>query len=291
MRTSVIVLLALAVCGSAHCGGEPDTRAAFGVPSVTLSRAEAPIGGPLEITYRFAVAADAPALTSDYLVFVHFLDSSDEQIWTDDHQPPVPVRQWKPGQTIEYTRTLFVPKFPYTGTVRVRLGLYDPGSGDRLLLSAADAGLRAYDVASFTMTAAAESHFVVFRDGWHEAEAAADGGLEWQWSMREGTITFRNPGRDAELYLQVDQAVGALPEPQQVEVRLGGTVADRFMLPPGARELRRIPLPASLLGSTDTVEMTIAVDKTFVPAEVPALRSADSRELGIRVFRAYVEPK
>jgi hypothetical protein len=37
--------------------------------------------------------------------------------------------------------------------------------------------------------------------------------------------------------------------------------------------------------------MTIAVDHTFVPAEVPALRSADSRELGIRVFRAYVEPK
>jgi hypothetical protein len=28
-----------------------------------------------------------------------------------------------------------------------------------------------------------------------------------------------------------------------------------------------------------------------VPADVPALRSSDARELGIRVFRAYVEPK
>jgi hypothetical protein len=33
------------------------------------------------------------------------------------------------------------------------------------------------------------------------------------------------------------------------------------------------------------------VDQTFVPADVPSLRSSDSRELGIRVFRAYVEPK
>jgi hypothetical protein len=36
--------------------------------------------------------------------------------------------------------------------------------------------------------------------------------------------------------------------------------------------------------------MTVAVDKTFVPASVPALGSTDSRELGIRVFRAFVQP-
>jgi hypothetical protein len=55
--------------------------------------------------------------------------------------------------------------------------------------------------------------------------------------------------------------------------------------------LRRIALPASVLGDADTVELTIAVDRTFVPADIPALRSSDSRELGIRVFRAYVVPK
>jgi hypothetical protein len=37
-------------------------------------------------------------------------------------------------------------------------------------------------------------------------------------------------------------------------------------------------------------EMTVTVDKTFVPASVPALASTDSRELGIRVFRAFVQP-
>jgi hypothetical protein len=39
------------------------------------------------------------------------------------------------------------------------------------------------------------------------------------------------------------------------------------------------------------VEVTVAVDKTFVPASITQLKSTDSRELGIRVFRAYVQAK
>ena len=70
---------------------------------------------------------------------------------------------------------------------------------------------------------------------------------------------------------------------------MGETVVDRFTLAPGARELRRIRLPAAELGAGETVELSVVVDRTFVPAAMPALRSADSRELGIRVFRAYVD--
>ena len=39
------------------------------------------------------------------------------------------------------------------------------------------------------------------------------------------------------------------------------------------------------------VELHISVDKTFVPALIPAANSKDPRELGIRVFHAFVEPK
>ena len=39
------------------------------------------------------------------------------------------------------------------------------------------------------------------------------------------------------------------------------------------------------------VELRIAVDKTFVPALIPTANSKDPRELGIRVFHAFVEPK
>ena len=273
------------------CSQQVDRTTPVATPTVTLSRSDAAVGSPVDITYRFAVAPDAPPMAEDYLVFAHFMDANREQMWTDDHEPPTPTRQWKPGQTVEYTRTIFIPKFPYVGPADIEVGLYSSGSGERVPLQGQDTGMRAYRVASFNMRLQAENLFVVFKDGWHDTEVSEDGGLEWQWSSRVGTISFRNPRRDALLILQVDQAVPALPDPQQVSVRIGPTVLDTFALPPGARELRRIDLPAGVLGTADNVEMAIEVDKTFVPAEVPALRSSDARELGIRVFRAYVEPK
>jgi hypothetical protein len=38
-------------------------------------------------------------------------------------------------------------------------------------------------------------------------------------------------------------------------------------------------------------ELRIAVDKTFVPALQPNPTNKDPRELGVRVFHAFVEPK
>jgi hypothetical protein len=276
---------------AAGCARPEENAKPVATPAVTLSRSDAAVGTPVDITYRFRIAPDAPPFVEDYIVFVHFVDADGEQMWTDDHEPPTPTRQWKPGSTIEYGRTIFIPKFPYVGAATVNVGLYSRSSGDRLPLAGEDAGMRAYRVGRFNMTVQSNNVFVIFKDGWHETEVGDDGGLEWQWSKKEGTIAFRNPKRDSVLLLQVDQAVNALADPQRVEVRLGPNVVDSFALPVGIRELRRIQLPVALLGAADTIEITIAVDRTFVPAEVPALRSSDSRELGVRVFRAYVEPK
>jgi len=91
--------------------------------------------------------------------------------------------------------------------------------------------------------------------------------------------------------LVADMPVAAFAEPQQVEVRLGAAVVDLFGLKAGQQELRRIPLTAGQLGDGETVEMTIVPGRTFVPAAVPALKSGDGRELGVRVFRVYVQPK
>ena len=105
-------------------------------------------------------------------------------------------------------------------------------------------------------------------------------------------MSFRNPKRDARLYLQVDQpAAAAFAQPQHVDVHIGPASVDSFTLTPGHTELRRIDLDTAQLGTADTVEAMISVDKTFIPASVPAMRSNDARELGIRVFRAFVQPK
>jgi hypothetical protein len=293
MRRNVLCLypvLAFAAATAACSGGDDQLNApAVATPSLTISTSSAAIGGPIDMTYRFAVADDAPAFTEDYWVFVHFLDTDGELMWTDDHQPPTPMRKWKPGSTLEYSRTTFIPKFPYVGETRVEIGIFSPTSGARLPLVGETAGQRSYRVAAFDMRLQSDNLFVVFRDGWHETEVASAGsGIEWQWSKKEAALSFRNPKRDVQVYLQMDQPVAAFAEPQRVEVRAGPVVVDRFSLAYGGMEVRRIQIPAGHLGTAETVELTVSVDRTFVPALVPAAKSNDSRELGIRVFRAFV---
>jgi len=285
-------LLALALAGlAAGCSKPVDDARGVATPSVTLSRQDAAVGSPIDVTYRFVVAADAPAFAEDYTVFVHVLDRDREQMWGDDHQPPTPTTQWKPGSTIEYTRTMFVPKFPYVGEAWMEVGLYSTKSGERLPLAGENTGARSIRVASFNMQLQANALFIVFRDGWHDAEAAGEAGLEWQWSKKQGILSFRNPKQDALFMIELDQPARAFAEPQKVEIKVGPSVVDSFDLPPGRRELRRIPLSAAQFGTGETVDMAVVVDKTFVPASIPQLKSLDPRELGVRVFRAFVEPK
>lgn len=291
MRHTRLLLLLVLAGAIVSCARKKDDAPPVATPSLKLSRSEAAVGSPIDMTYRFAVAPGAPAFTDNYTVFVHVLDNDREQLWGDDHLPPTPTRDWKPGSTIEYTRTMFVPKFPYVGEAQVEIGLYSPKTGERVALAGETTGDRAVRVASFAIRLASDANFVVFKSGWYDAEATEGTGNGWQWSKKLGTVSFRNPKRDTLLMVQLDQPVMAFPEPQQVEIRTGQAVVDSFPLPAGHPELRRISLTPQQLGDGETVELSIGVDKTFVPASVPQLKSLDSRELGIRVFHVFVEPK
>jgi len=291
MRRSTLTLSLVFVISTLAlgCQRKADTAPPIVTPSITLERSDASVGSPVEMTYRFAVAPNA-TFAEDYWVFVHFLDTDRELMWTDDHQPPVPTRQWKPGSTVEYARTMFIPKFPYVGEVRIEVGLYSPKTGDRVPMTGENQGQRSYRVANLNLRMQTDNLFVVFKDGWQEAETSGEGvGLEWQWSKRAGVLAFRNPMRDVVFYLQVDQPAPEIGT-QHVNVRLGDTVIDSFDLQPGQRQLRKIPITKDKFGSGETGEITIEPAKTFVPATIPEMKSSDSRELGVRVFRAFLQP-
>ena len=48
-------------------------------------------------------------------------------------------------------------------------------------------------------------------------------------------------------------------------------------------------LPSAQMGREDMAELQIVVDPTFVPAFASAWASDDTRELGVRVFHAFVD--
>lgn len=287
--TSVTVAMVVAlVIATAACGVDIDTAPAVATPQVELSETEVMVGGPIQMTYTFTVAASAPPFPDDCAVFVHFSDADGELLWGADHQPPTPTQQWKPGDVIEYTRTVFVPRIPYVGETRVEIGIVSP-AGERLPLSAPVAGRRVYAVASLNLDLQPDALFVVFREGWHLEERSDDGLREWHWSEDEATLAFRNPRQDVLWYLELERAEG-FPEPQQVELRIDDAVIDAFSLLPSGADLRMIPLTADQLGSGETVEVRLSVDRTFVPALIAGSGNGDSRELGVKVFRAFVEP-
>ena len=72
---------------------------------------------------------------------------------------------------------------------------------------------------------------------------------------------------------------------------LNGTPVDTFTIVPKQEHVQRTRLTAAQLGTAEMAEVRIEVDKTYVPALLPAANSRDSRELGIRVFHAFVEPQ
>jgi hypothetical protein len=289
MRTRLLLVVACAAVASA-CGGPSDSAVPLATPTVSVNHARVPLGSPVEVTYRFQVASGA-SFEKDYRVLVHFLDADDELMWTDDHLPPQPTRTWKPGQTIEYTRTVFVPLYPYIGEATIAVGLYAPGTNERAPLAGDTIGQRAYRVARIRLNPQTDNIFLAYLDGWHGPETAADNqSVEWQWTRKEGVLRFRNPKRNALFYLHYDGQPSAFATPQTVTVSIGTEIIDTFQVSSPDEAIRKIAIKSAQFGPDEVVMLRVAVDKTFVPALVTP-GSRDSRELGLRVFHAFVEPQ
>ena len=213
---------------AAACSRSEPAAPPVATPTVTVNKPRAAIGSPLRITYKFDVAPGA-RLERDYLVFLHVIDPDGETLWQDDHHPAVPTSQWKPGQTVEYTRTIFVPNYPYIGDTTLRVGLYDPQSGERAVLDAPDAGQREYTVGTLNLLPQADNIFLIYKDGWHPAEVDSTNPLvEWQWTEKAATLSFRNPKKDATFYIESDARTDLFSPPQQVTLSVGGQPIGTF---------------------------------------------------------------
>ena len=224
LRTAFLVCCVASLLGALGCG-LTDTAPPVATPAVGLNRTRVPLGGPLGMTYRFTVPQDAPAFSDDYRVFVHFLDADGSLMFEDDHDPPEPTTSWRLGQEIAYERRFIVPVYPYIGEATIAVGLYSEVEGDRLQLAGDHLGGRAYRVATMEMAPQSESGFLMFEDGWHAAEAVPEEpSREWQWTTGRATISFRNPGTDSTLYLEVGGRPALFDTPQMLTLAIDDTV-------------------------------------------------------------------
>src|SRR5580765_4260646 len=236
------------------------------VATVTFnaSKTRVALGSPIVFNYQFVVAPDA-SFSGDYKVFVHVMDPDGKTMWSDDHDPPVPTSQWKPGQTIgPYSRTRFAPAFPFLGEATVRVGLYK--GTDRLPLSGIDPAdrtstKREYKVGTFELVPSSENVFLQYRSGWHQDEYSADDpSLDWRWTQKLASLSFKNPKKDVTLYLDFDARPDIFGgQAQVVTVYSGDQVVATVQAASATQALRLIPISAAQLGTGDMSEVRIEV--------------------------------
>lgn len=282
-----------AVCAAATilaaCDRAEPTESPVATASVSLSRSQVRLGSPVDVTYRFVPVAGA-SFDEDYRVMVHFVDADEELMWTDDHEPPTPTTRWTPGVPVEYTRTVFVPIYPYVGEPAILVGLYSASTGRRLPLAGGPpVGRNAFKLGALLLLPQTGNVVTQFKAGWHPAEVDADPWVEWRWTEKTAALSFRNPKTDVLFYFDVDNPSASFQESQQVAITLGGQTVAEVTVRPSKRELHKIPITSAQLGDSEVVDMQIEVDKSFVPAPSPGSSHTDARELGVRVFHAFID--
>lgn len=292
-RARIIAAAALASVSIACGGGAPAPPVVSAALSVSKPRL--PLGAPVDFTYRFELLPSA-SIDGDYHVLVHVKNPAGDILWQDDHDPPRATSTWKPGEAVEYTRTRFVPVVPYLGDATIEVGLYR--DDERLPLegpnppSERESAQRSYKLATLHLLPTSESVFVIYKTGWHPDEFAAENpAVSWKWMQKTGVLSVRNPRKDVTLYLEYDARPDIFPEgPQQITVAIGDQTVTTFPAASAAPALVRVPISAAELGTTDMTDIRLELDRTFVPARLPA-GGRDVRELGVRVYHAFVEER
>ncbi len=258
-------------------------------PSIKLNRERVPLGSAVEITYTWTLEPGAKKLGPEYRALVHFLDSHEVMLFEDDHVPVPPPAEWEPGKTYSYTRTKFIPIYPYVGECEIRMGLYPPGRGERPALKGTDKGLREYTVKKIELLPQTENIFPVYKEGWHNPEAHPENpSVERTWTKKDALMSFKNPKRDVIVYLEADTCVKCIKETPVLAVSVNNKVGIKMPIEDPNVFLKKIKVKAADLGPEDWVDLRLSMNQSFVPKQLTPPLNNDDRELGLLVYHLYV---
>ncbi|MCP4216232.1 MAG: hypothetical protein GY765_16410 [bacterium] len=283
-----MVLLILAVLlTTAACDGKKDTKGTL----LDLQLLPETITDALyvKMNYKFVLADNFAGLSDDYKIFVHFWrNKNKEMLLGDDHVPEKPFSKWKKGDTLQYSRVIYIPKFlnefeiDFEGfeDIKLTVGIYNPKVKDsKIVLSQ-----RAISI----LTASSQAPEIVHDEGWHQLEddlKAKDKDVRsWRWASGKAVCIIENKGKECLLIIKggVDKSKF---QDQKIILRINDTVLEEF-IPESARFSRKYIVSPEMMGKEDEFKLTIETDKTFVPSALnPEIK--DDRELGVQVFFLY----
>jgi hypothetical protein len=160
-----------AMCGSTICDyaqtatslfanarSQADAEVGSGYASPSVQGFTQVNGAKFSVTYNWQVY-NAPGTQIAYKAFVHFVNDSlvtstdDGIVFQDDHGPSESTTQWSAGQSIgDGPFTVSIPSSIPNGTYSIRVGLYDPATGQRIQLVGNNDGSERYIIGYLTIS-------------------------------------------------------------------------------------------------------------------------------------------
>lgn len=239
-----------------------------------------------DMQYKWKIDKEFEKSSLDYNVYVHFWHKNN-LLLQDDHIPEVPVSKWEPGKEYVYSRRIFIPSFidefdpDFKGeeTLKLSIGFFSPY--DRGGKSKQDIFTKRLKVFPPPL----DTPEIIYMEGWFDLEINPDAFLkQWRWTSKEARCIIDNPHRDALLVINGGLNLEALSE-QKISFKINDLTLDEFI--PGESYFQKsYNIKKEMLGEGDEFYLTIATDKTFVPAKVMT-NSTDERELGIQISFIY----
>jgi len=243
----------------------------------------------VKMNYEYAVSDKFAGLADDHVVFVHFWRvKSKEMLLGDDHTPDKKWSSLKPGDTVKYSRVIFIPKFldefdiDFEGYEEINLtvGIYNPKTPDDKIIL----WQKVIEIHAASLNAPE----VVYDEGWWQVETDLNikEPLEktWRWTTKKAVCMIENPRKECLLIIdgRVDKSQFA---DQKVIFKINDKILDEFI--PGTDGFsKRYTVSPAMMGGRDEFTLSIETDKTFSPGAILP-ETKDNRELGIRIFRIY----
>jgi hypothetical protein len=289
MKRTILLTACLALLFLASCGKKNDTHGITLTVKLTPQTITDLLYAKME--YEFKINDEFQPIAKDYKVFVHWWrKKSKEMLLQDDHLPEMKTSAWKKGETIKYSRIVFIPQFinefdniDFEGyeEVRLTIGLYDPTPGSK-------ESFNLFDRAINVQPASYNAPEIAYYEGWNELETdptIADPFMRsWRWTTGKAVCIIENPHREATLIVK-----GGVNQAKKVILKINETPLDEFV-PETDKFSKEYTLTPQMMGEGDEFSLKIETDKTFVPSRmIPT--SKDNRELGIQIYFIYFRDK
>jgi hypothetical protein len=283
-KTGILLVAAILVVFAFTCKKQTQIE---GI-SLDLSFAEEQLTDNLitEMTCVWKTNSDFVKMSQDMNIFIHFWHDNN-LLFQADYIPDPPTSSWEAGQEYSHTQRIYIPTFidefdpDFKGeeTLRMSVGFFSPY--DRAGESKQELMGKKLKV----LPPPLDTPEIIYEEGWYNLEINPEAFLkQWRWMGQEAKCMIDNPHRDALLVIKGGVNLEALPG-QKVMFKINNLMLDEFV-PEDSSFEKSYNIKKEMLGQGDEFYLTIATDKTFVPAKLfPDVE--DERELGLQISFIY----